>query len=123
MLCKFCANFNLDAMISLAGYQHHASYVDLLAAATSGCILCEAVRVEHEGTGNNMRTDDRDVSEASGSITCSLGLVSSRLQWEWQSGGQSMVVAMTVSSVPGKIAYPVTPLNANISRQYFGTGY
>ncbi len=100
MLCVYCNKFDLDALVSLVGYRHHASYLDLVNAAAAGCILCEAVRVEHEEKRSNFAGRENGAQPTS-VITCSLGLASCRLQWEWQSMGRSMTVAMAVSSVPG----------------------
>jgi hypothetical protein len=100
MLCEYCNSFDLDALVSLVGYRHHASYSDLVNAAAAGCTLCEAVRVEHEEKGSNVAGSGNGLQSTS-AITCSLGLASCRLQWEWQSMGSSMTVAMAASSVPG----------------------
>jgi len=124
MLCNFCANFDLDALVSLTGYQHHASYSDLLASATGGCVLCEAVRVEHDDSQSEvLGKDNKNDEQASGPIRCSLGLVTSRLQWQWESGGCSKVVAMAVSSVSGMFDDLLLNLMVNKGRRWFREDY
>ncbi|KAH8590957.1 heterokaryon incompatibility protein-domain-containing protein [Bisporella sp. PMI_857] len=44
MLCKFCANIDLDQVATEEGYKHHKSVKDLLESAKNGCESCGLIR-------------------------------------------------------------------------------
>lgn len=43
ILCHFCANLDLDQVFSDEGYNHHASFSDIVASGKAGCLLCEVI--------------------------------------------------------------------------------
>ena len=52
MLCKYCTDFDLDALDSIDGYHHHNSVRSLQESASNGCKSCMLIRAahrEHEG--------------------------------------------------------------------------
>jgi hypothetical protein len=52
MLCKYCTDFDLDALDSIDGYHHHNSVRSLQESASNGCKSCILIRTahrEHEG--------------------------------------------------------------------------
>ena len=51
MLCKFCQNFDYDALVSSpGGYKHHESWNHLQLSAKCGCELCQLVLKRAEET-------------------------------------------------------------------------
>jgi hypothetical protein len=44
MLCKYCSNIDLDALVSKEGYKHHASCADLIKSSRDGCNSCSLIR-------------------------------------------------------------------------------
>jgi hypothetical protein len=53
MLCKYCSNIDLDALVSKEGYKHHASCADLIKSSRDGCNSCSLIR----NTGNEPGVD------------------------------------------------------------------
>jgi len=73
MLCKFCANLDLDQASSEEGYKHHTSYSMLFASARKGCELCSVIIYNERYREDDNRDFEQDLENTE--ITCRVGPV------------------------------------------------
>ena len=69
MLCKFCANIDLDELSTPEGYKHHASCTDLYQSSQNGCDSCKLIwDSQWEQVGGTLSATELDSGVASSQI-------------------------------------------------------
>jgi hypothetical protein len=65
MLCQYCANLDLDQIMSKNGYLHHLSREDLKLSANSGCEGCVTICSLKDITGIHPEAVPENISKLS----------------------------------------------------------